>query len=90
MSELSYDSFEARGVEESANRYDYRGELLHGPIPNSRQVIAETEIVFRFPRGFPTATDLTLLEAAGFRDTGSVRNRGREFTGPRTAYNEHD
>lgn len=86
MSELNYDSFEARGVEESANRYDHRGELLHGPIPNSRQVIAETEIVFRFTKGFPTVADTQRLKDAGFVDTGAVRNQGREFTGPRQSY----
>lgn len=86
MSELSYDSFEARGVEESANRYDHRGGLLHGPVPNAREAIAETEIVIRFTKGFPTATDMQKLHDAGFVDTGAVRNQGREFTGPRKSY----
>lgn len=89
MSELSYDSFEARGVEESANRYDHNGELLYGPIPNSRQLIAETEIVFRFRKGFPTPADIKRLMSAGFSDTGAVRNRGREFTGPRLPYTNY-
>lgn len=85
-SELSYGSFEARGVTEQANRYDRRGEMLYGPIPNAAKVIAETEIVFIFPKQSPTAIDLHLLIQAGFHDTGTGRNRGREFTGPRKAY----
>lgn len=86
MNELTYQSFEAGGVEESANRYDSRGEILHGPIPNASQTITEIEVVFRFTKGFPTTADLNLLNRAGFTDTGATRNRGREFTGPRQRY----
>ena len=79
--ELSYDTFEAYGVQESANRYDIRGEMLHGPIPSAHHLIAETEIVFRFVRQLPTASDLARLSNANFNGIG------REFTGPRTPYN---
>lgn len=85
-SELTYESFEARGVEESANRYDKYGEMLYGPIPNAAVWIAEIETVFRFPRQLPTTNDLALLINAGFVNTGTGRNCGREFTGPRQQY----
>lgn len=86
MTELSYDSFQAIGVEETANRYDARGEILHGPIPNASATIAATELVFNFPRQLPTAKDLELLTTSGFTDTGTGRNRSRQFTGPYKPY----
>lgn len=82
--ELSYADFEAKGVEEFANRYDARGEMLHGPIPNARATIAEIEVVFRFPRTSPTGNDLTKLKAAGFTEIST--GRINQFVGPRTAY----
>lgn len=84
--ELTYNSFQARGVQESSNRYDARGEMLYGPIPNAAKTIAEIEIVFSFSRQLPTAGDLALLSHAGFISTGTGRNRGREFIGPRQRY----
>jgi len=80
--ELGYADFEAKGVEESANRYDSRGELLHGPIPNAKATIAEIETVIRFPKGSPTPNDLAKLRQAAFIETET----GKTFTGPRTKY----
>lgn len=82
--DLSYDTFEACGVEERANRYDARGELLHGPIPNASATIAATEIIFSFPRQSPTARDLMALADSGFKPTGRS-----EFTGPRMPYGNY-
>lgn len=86
QAEPGYADFEATGVEETANRYDHQGKLLHGPIPNAKATIAEIETVIRFRRSEPTANDLALLRQAGFSASETRRGRVTGFTGPRRSY----